>query len=310
MPNLSQISQALARGLNDLLAVPTTGGTASTGGSDSTVVLPDLIVGAPHASNGLENGAWIYNVNSGFQARGQSGGYDPATGKVIVDPPWVAPVSGDIILLTQLFPMVAQVLTRDSGYDYLSNEAARWLWFEHQLAVPTVAGQHSYDLSAYRRWLNRREQLLGLLDPPLVAGYVPRPGDWRRPTLEFAGGSPTLRLPTAYRSSGETFLLGVRCPLIEFVNGANSDAGMGVDADGVQGDLAELVEVGLWIAYRTLATRQDTEAAAWAQMAKDQEARARALYHFFDRQASAPLAPAATTASPGPSPRTPALAGA
>jgi len=298
MPTLAQIYSLIGHALGDL-SVP----MAASSGTTSTVVIPSMVSSANAASIHFQDAVWIYNQTQRLVRKVRSGGYAPTTGGFTVDPLWTAPVAGDLMLLSRLFPIQSQVLTRETSYYDIANEAGRWLWFEHQIAVPTVAHAHSYSLAPYGRWLTRRDQFLGLLDPPLVTGYPPQRGDWRRPTLEFAAGVPTLRLRTAYDGGGETMLLGVRCPVVEVINGADSPATMQADSDSVNGDLAELETVGLWIAYRTLGQGNGPDAAVWAAKEGPQEARARALLHFYDRGApaaltNAPAAAQATAAAP------------
>jgi len=306
MPSLAQIYSTIGHALGDM-SVPmlASGGTTASGSIPPTVIISAMVSGANAASIHFQDAAWIYNQTQRLSRKVRSGGYAPLTGTFTVDPNWTVPLAGDNMILTRLFPIQAQVLTRETSYYDIANEAARWLWFEHQLALPTVRGQHSYPLTSYGRWLTSREQFLGLLDPPLVAGYPPQRGDWRRPTLEFQAGVPTLRLRTAYDGVGEQLLLGVRCPLSEAVTGADPIDGLQVDTDTVNGDLAELETVGLWIAYRTLAQGNGPDAAVWAAKEGPQEARARALAHFYDR---GPVAAPATPATATPAVPTPRLA--
>lgn len=305
MPTLQQITTSIGHALNDL-SVP----FVASGGTTTTVVLPALANATPNASRHFEDAAWAYNQTQRVTGKVQAGGYDPPTGRLTIDPPWPIPVNGDRIILTRELPILSSALTRESSYQYVASEAARWLWFEHQLPLLTVGGAHAYSLASYGRWLTRRDQFLGLLDPPIVPGYVPQSGTWRRPTLDFAAGVPTLHLRTAYAGSGEPLALGVQCPLAEVVNGVDSAAGMTLESDSVNGDLAELSTVGLWIAYRTLSQGNGPDAAAWGAKAGPQEARARALGHFLDRGAQAEPAVGGVAPSQTAPPRPPATVAA
>lgn len=196
------------------------------------------------------------------------------------------------------WPLPIETTHGVTGLVSLLQQACRDVWFEDTIDVETVLNAYTYELSDQATWLDSEERVLGLLDPPVVAGYPEQPADWRYDGLSFQAGVPTLTLRDGYDNSGAFFKLRVLRPAYSLVSGSESTTGPSSSTDVVYADRAELVAVAKLHAYRYLATAthldSEAERARFAALVGPQEAYVRAsVRHYLPRAAAAPAAGAA-----------------
>jgi hypothetical protein len=268
--------RALAKALDDIETYKI---SSSTG---STSTIPGLINFTTGASPARFDPRWIF-IAEGFAIGTQNAikadGYDPATGVVTPLQFWdTTPHANDVADLTGLFPSVGYAgATSPAGgvsYYHLINEAARLLIEPDYIDVVTVANQQAYPLTAQARWLDRPMRVTGVWDPPRDSGW-PRTRTSRRWEIRFDGGTPSLVfLDRAYSQAGHTFQISVMRPGDTLVNGAESSTGVVAETDTLLSSVEDLVDVGLYLAYRTLLHRSfGRPSGNWSELLKDQETR-------------------------------------
>lgn len=197
-------------------------------------------------------GAWLYVAN-GAQAGAQRRCVfaRPELGALAMDAPFATALAASVeTVVTTPFPVTRQHDV--PGLLQLVVQGLRDFWVEDLVAVTTVAGATSYGLSAQAGWLDGRDRVIELIEPPLVADYAgrPRTAPWE---LRVVAGVPTLVLLTRpWRTSGYTAYLRVRRPAYTLVGGAESTTGPTATTDTVLAQVADAVPVGLLHAYRWL----------------------------------------------------------
>lgn len=153
--------QALARALDDE-------GTYSVGSADAGSVTIQMLVNLdPAASTHQYDGRWVYlavGSGAGQQRKVRTGGYTPATGRLLVDPPWTSvPTNGNIVQITGLFPSAPQVPHEDNDYRTLINRGLTRLIQPRELTL-RIHTARQYPLDPWP-WLDREERLLAIREP-------------------------------------------------------------------------------------------------------------------------------------------------
>lgn len=284
---LRQATQGIARALNDLEQYVVT-----VGGNAQTTQVNRLQNANAQASPNRYDARWAFcSQGAGAEAQNvvQEGGYTPATGLLNMVNYWVySLVAGDILDLTGLFPMISSTsptggtLGAATSYRDLAYEALRYLVNPDYLDVPTVANAQTYTLVAYATWLDRSERFTGeLLDPPRAPGWPGTPTA-RRWEIRWDDAYPTIVfLDRAYPLNGHTFKVGVMRPGHTMINGLEQPSPPTAQADVLLPDLEDIVTVGLWLAYRTLAIHSfGRPSGNWIELATAQEEKVMRLTTF------------------------------
>lgn len=250
-----------------------------TSSAASLSTATSLVNTTTDASTSTYDERWMY-VSEGFatgtQNRVAQDGYDPAAGSLVPQNSWdTTPHVGDVLALTSLFPVrPPETPGGSTSYLDLLKQAARLLIAPDRIDVTTVANQQSYSLSTYSYWLDRADRVLEVHDSPRRSGW-PTQRTGRQWEVRWDGGTPTLVfLDRAYPSSGYTFQLAVIRPGDSLVNGSESRGVISSESDTVLPSLQDLVDVGLWLAYRDLLMRSfGRPSGNWQTLMEAQEKR-------------------------------------
>lgn len=276
---------------------------AQAGADTHSVIITELISALATASKTRYGGQWIINSTKGQQRRVRTNGYTPATGTLLVDPPWTTPAAGDRIDITGLFPATEDVFSPGPSYKTLLNNVLRMIVQSRRISLPIVPGQSSYSLSTYVEWIN--EERFGWPDlpsgepqprmlEPSPGGGPPVPADWRRPSLNLDGASPTLEIEAPFvAGTVGSITLNTMCPAFFFINGTDSTVGLQADTDTALPSLDDVLKIGKWLAYEVLAIRgaSTSDGTPYAAMVAPQKALAMTVKHFDRTAYVAPTAP-------------------
>lgn len=178
----------------------------------------------------------------------------PEQGALWMDEPWISALTtSDTLLVTWPFPAIARANVRGL-LDLVNEDALPHLTTEVGITLTTVAGQRTYDLTAWRALLDRPERLDGLvlLEPARAVG-APLLESRKRWRVFFDNGAPQLHLlDGGLGSTGKTFGLRGRFPARAWINGAVSTTGIVADTDTLPVGQHDLIRAVLPFAYRAL----------------------------------------------------------
>jgi hypothetical protein len=183
--------------------------TANAGAS-ATVTITALINGHPDASPDRFDGHYIYDATSPRwlqQRQVRTGGFDPATGILTVDPPWsFTPQLGDSIEITQTFPSYRDSFKGDTSYVDLINRALTRLNIVDRIAL-SITGETA-SVAAYP-WLTREDRLLDILEPGPTGG-LPISAQWRGARLRLDAETPVIEVQAALSGTQTLTLVALR----------------------------------------------------------------------------------------------------
>jgi hypothetical protein len=300
MPTLQEYEQAIGYALDDLEF------HFCIAGGANTVTIPDLATAASNASVNRFDGAWVFNATQLIQRKVRTGGY-AAGGVLTVDPAWTAPVNGDRIVITRLFP-IYDLTAPDMNYRAIVRRALSMIVAPDRINLTIQPGVQSYSLATWGRWLDREDRLgwpqpnapdgtprppIKILEPgPTVGAMIP--ADWRRPLLRLDIEAPYLEIgaPFADGSSG-TFAANVMRPgdtLVGVLGAAYSESTTGLvyDEDVAKPSVDDVLAVGKLIAIEALAARGVTSAAGrWSDKVAAARAAAERVKYFDSTQVRA-----------------------
>jgi hypothetical protein len=278
MPAFNDYYRALGHDLVDLWEY------SASGGSTTSVTLPDISTSATNQSAEAWNGAYAYNSVTQQARRVKGSGYTPATGALaIVGQNWTAPVLNNRIVLSRRFPVVENTLDTATSYRTIANRTLELILVKRRLAWTIVPGQPWYSIAAYRAWLDREDRVgwaqpplpdgsprpkARLLEPGPVSGANPIPADWRDPVLRLDGVNPYLEIhaPFASGTTGQVYL-NVMSPAVNYINTLETTTGLVGDADETTVPVADFLKVAKMIVYEELMVRGATSAtgAGWRE---------------------------------------------
>lgn len=287
--------QALARVLDD------DGVYSVSSATSHTVQCLALQVLDAQASPHQFDGRWVYLAVGAANAIGQqrrvrTGGFDPLTGTLTVDPPWTfTPTNGNVVHITGLFPCVSQVPSEDADYRSIINGALSLIEQPREVTTP-ITTSRQYVLPW--QWLDRPERLLSVREPD-VMGEVVMPSDWRGWRLRYGIPTPTLEVRAPFTLAVGSITLEVLQPMDTLISDgvtvSDTASGLSADTDQAFASVHDVVTIGKMLAYESLMHRSPGRPnGKWSELFEDAKTEARRLAYYSrtrERQEQAAAGP-------------------
>lgn len=289
MPTRAEYRRAIAYALSDMGVYLTTSATSTT------LTILEISDSTTGASANRYDGRWVYVATGSGQAvqrRVKTGGFDAEHGILSLELSWLAPVSGDQIEITSLFPADQQIPHEDASYEQIVNRALSLLLVPDRITIAVTANDDAYPVTTWP-WLTPA-RLVRALEPSPVSTRSPIRCDWRGVRIVEAGTAPYLQIDAPFTG---TLTLEVLRPGHTLISGTESTAGLTNEAQTALPSVEDVRTVGLMVAAELMMARSAgrPDGVNWAARYADYREQAMQL-RYFDRTVSMPVVPTAEAA--------------
>lgn len=195
-------------------AIEDLGRYAVASATGSTVSITALDNDTTGASNQRYNRAKVC-IASGAATLQQrvvtDGGYAPATNTLTIEPDWTTtPSAGQVALITREFPVLPGLQGERTDYRTMVNRGLAKIFRERRIGTSATTSR-THDLSTWKAWLQRPEQIVDYLEASPVSGGRLVSAKWRGPRLNLNADTPTVELKAPF-SSAASLTIVARAP--------------------------------------------------------------------------------------------------